>query len=233
MTRVQRIIVHDHNEAYVGELDPSQLIDATSKEEVNGEHSLTITTLQQLEKTDRLLLRDGTGRWHEYVVLGIEERRTDGGAIAHEYYCVWSLQYDLSGTFVNNLYGCGYNPGRPSTPQPARRALEVSLEGTSRWQIGTITQLTESSASFYRRSGWEGLQTTVEHWGGEIDATIEVSTTGVVGRYVNLLAHTGTTEATRRFDYGHDGKSIKRIVSDDIWPCRIVPLGKSVETEAG
>lgn len=228
-----RIIVSDHTEAFKFELDPARVLDARVTEEVNGEHSLSIETLQELEKADRLLLRDAMGLWHEYVVLGIEAEHTEGGVVCHSYYCVWSLQYDLSATFVNDLYGCGYNPGRASTPQPARRALECALEGTGRWAIGTITQLTESSASFYRRSGWEALQTVVEHWGGEIDATITVSTTGVVGRQVDLLAHVGSQDATRRFDYGHDVTGIRRTVSDDIWPCRIVPLGKSEETEAG
>ena len=233
MMALPRIIVHDHAGAYVGEIDPSRIIDARTVEVVNGEHSLTITTLQELEKTDRLLLRDGMGLWHEYVVLGITAEHTDGGAVSHEYYCVWSLQYDLSGTFVDDLYGCGYNPGRPSTPQPATRALECALEGTSRWTIGTVTQTTQSSASFYRRSGWEGMQTVIERWGGELSATIDVTTTGVVGRHVNLLAHVGSDEGVRRFDYGHDVTGIKRTVSDEVWPCRIVPLGKSDETEAG
>lgn len=233
MMAMPRIIVSNHAEAFKFELDPAQVIDARTVEEINGEHSLTITTLQELEKTDRLLVRDGMGLWHEYVVLGITAEHTDGGKVAHEYYCVWSLQYDLSATFVDDLYGCGYNPGRPSTPQPATRALECALEGTSRWTIGTVSQNTESSASFYRRSGWEGLQTVVERWGGEIGATITVTGAGLVGRQVNLLSHTGSTDATRRFDYGHDVAGIKRTVSDDIWPCRIVPLGKSEETEAG
>lgn len=231
--RMTRIIVSDHAESFKFEIDPAQILDARVIEEVNGEHSLSIETLQALEKSDRLLLQDAMGHWHEYVVLGIEAEHTEGGVVAHSYYCVWSLQHDLSATFVNDLYGCGYNPGRASTPQPARRALECALEGTTRWTIGTITQLTESSASFYRRSGWEGLQTVVERWGGEIDATITVSAAGVVSRQVDLLEHQGATPATRRFDYGHDVTGIKRTVSDDVWPCRIVPLGKSEETEAG
>ena len=230
---MQRIMVFDRTDAYRFDIDPLQVLDATTKEEVNGEHSLTLTTLQELEKTDRLLMLDGMGRWHEYVVLGIEEKHTAGGAVQHEYYCVWSLQYDLSATFINNQFGCGVVPGHASIPQPARRGLECALEGTSRWVIGTITVTAQASASFYRRSGWEGLQTVVERWGGSLAATITVSTTGVVGRAVDLLAHEGTEVPTRRFDYGADVTGIKRTVSDDVWPCRIVPLGKSMETEEG
>ncbi len=231
--RMTRIIVSDHAESFKFELDPAQILDARVTEEVNGEHSLSIETLQVLEKSDRLLLQDAMGHWHEYVVLGIEAEHTEGGVVAHSYYCVWSLQHDLSATFVNDLYGAGYNPGRESTPVTATRALQVALEGTNRWTIGTVSQNTSSSSSFYRRSGWEAIQTVVENWGGEIDATITVTGAGLVGRQVNLVSHIGSTSATRRFDYGHDVAGIKRTVSDDVWPCRIVPLGKSEETEAG
>lgn len=231
--RMTRIIVSDHAESFKFEIDPAKILDARVIEEVNGEHSLSIETLQVLEKSDRLLLQDAMGHWHEYVVLGIEAEHTEGGVVAHSYYCVWSLQHDLSATFVNDLYGAGYNPGRESTPVTATRALQVALEGTSRWTIGTVSQNTSSSSSFYRRSGWEAIQTVVENWGGEIDATITVTGAGLVGRQVNLVSHIGSTGATRRFDYGHDVAGIRRTVSDDVWPCRIVPLGKSEETEAG
>lgn len=228
-----RLIVHDHTDAFVCEIDPAQVASAVIKEEVNGEHTLTLTTSQEISKTDRIILQDGMGTWFEYVVLGITSQHRGGGHVFHEYYCVWSLQYDLSATYIDDQFGCGVVPGHPSNPQPARRALECALEGTARWAIGTITVTAESSASFYRRSGWDGMKTVLERWGGELQATITVSTTGVVGRAVDLLAHVGASPATRRFDYGADLTGIKRTFADEVWPCRIVPLGKSVETDAG
>lgn len=233
MHDMQRIMVFDRIDAYVCDIDPAQVLSAKVTEEVNGEHSLTLTTLQELDQTDRVLLQDGMGTWHEYVVLGIKSERPQGEAVAREYYCVWSIQYDLSATYINDQFGCGVVPGHTSVPQTPRRALECALAGTSRWQIGTITVTTQAAASFYRRSGWEGLQTVIERWGGELQATIEVSLGGVTARRVDLLEHVGRSDATRRFDYGHDLAKIKQTVHDEVWPCRIVPLGKSVETEAG
>ena len=228
-----RVIVHDHEDAYVCEIEPSQVLELATVEEVNGEHSLNIVTTQELEKTNRLIVRDGRGYWHEYVVLGIMSEHSEGGAVVHDYYCVWSLQYDLSATFIDNQFGCGVVPGHASVPQTATKGLQCALEGTTRWTIGTVSVTAEASASFYRRSGWEGLQTVVEKWGGELHATITVSTTGVVGRAVDLLAHEGVATAVRRFDYGYDVTGIRRTISDEIWPCRIVPLGASQETENG
>ena len=228
MVDMPRVLVYDRLDQYLCDIDPQQVLEMPYTEEVNGEHSLTIRTTQKLEKTNRLLLKDGTGEWHEYVVLGIDDTHAES-----EYYCVWSLEYDLSATFINGPYDCGVVPGHASVPQLPRRAMEVSLGDTTRWVIGTITVTTMAAASFYRRSGWEGLQTVLERWGGELHATIGVDSTGVISRAVDLLAHEGTEEPTRRFDYGHDVTGITRTISDDVWPCRIVPLGKSSETEAG
>lgn len=228
-----RVMVFDRLDSYLCDIDPSHVVDVQYTEEINGEHSITITTTQELEKTNRLLIRDGMGVWHEYVVLGIVATHESVGQVINEYYCVWSLQYDLAGTFINGPYDCGVVPGHASIPQLPHRAMEVALGSTTRWEIGTITVTTMAAASFYRRSGWEGLQTVIERWGGEIQASISVGADGVVSRAVDLLAHVGQQVATRRFDYGHDLTSIKRTVSDDIWPCRIVPLGKSQETDNG
>lgn len=228
-----RVIVYDYQDSYVCDIDPSQIVELKSTEEINGEHSLTIKTTQELSKTDRLVIRDGMGLWHEYVVTGLvgEHGGRKVGAVVHTYHAVWSLQYDLTATYIDTQVGLV--PGHPSVPAPALSGLQAALSGTERWQVGTITVTSSGSASFYRRSGWEGIKTLTENWGGEVEATIEVGLTGVVGRYVDFLAHEGSTEATRRFDYGGDVSKIKRTVSDEVWPCRIVPLGKATETEAG
>lgn len=228
-----RVIVYDYQDNYVCDIDPAQIVELKSTEEVNGEHSLSIKTTQELEKTNRLVIRDGMGIWHEYVVTGLvgEHGGRKVGAVVHTYHAVWSLQYDLSATYIDTQVGLV--PGHPSVPSPAIDGLRAALSGTARWQVGTVTVTDTGSASFYRRSGWEGIKTLTESWGGEVAARIEVGSTGVTARYVDFLSHEGNAQATRRFDYGGDVSKIKRTVSDEIWPCRIVPLGKSTETEAG
>lgn len=233
MIELSRIMVFNRLDAYVCDLDPARILELRSVEEINGEHALTIVTTHQLEKTNRIVLNDGMGIWHEYVITGIVDTHETDQGIVTEYYCVWSIQYDLSCTFVNDQYGCGIVPGHASVMHPARDGLTIALSTTNRWQIGTITVTSEAAASFYRQSGWEAIQTVLEKWGGELQATITVGQDGVVSRAVDLLAHVGASNATRRFDYGHDVASIKRTVSEDVWPCRIVPLGASQETDEG
>lgn len=230
---VPQVWLYDRLDAPLGNLDPTQVRELTMTRQVNGEHALNVTTTQELTKHTRLVLRDGMGKWHEYVVQGVTSTHQDGGRVANTYYCVWSIQHDLSQTYVDDQYGCGVVPGHASVPHPASDGLACALEGTSRWAIGTVDVGTQASASFYRMTGWEGMQRVVERWGGEVDSTITVGPRGVVSRAVDLLAHLGATDATRRFDYAADMKSIKRNVLDAAWTCRIVPLGKSTETDAG
>jgi len=226
MAEAPRIIVTSHDGAVVGDLDPARLVDMVVVDEVNGERSLSVTTTQELSKGDRLLWRDGMLKWREYVVEADEAEHSAGEA-THAYFCPWSLQYDLSRTFVSAM------PGTGGTPATAEQALEAALGGTARWAVGAVDVGTVGSASFFRMSGWEALQTLVETWGGEVDATIEVGLASVTSRSVSLLAHVGDEGATRRFDYGHDVSGIRRTVMDEPWTCRVIPLGKAEETEGG
>lgn len=227
MADVPRIILTAHDGTALGDLDPMRVVSIVVTSEVNGENAMTITTTQELAKGDRLLWRDGRGYWHEYVVEGAESVHDMHDATMHTYWCPWSVQHDLECTFVTGM------PGTGGTPASARDALTAALAGTARWAVGTVGVTTTGSASFWRMSGWEALQTLVEVWGGEAQATITVSTTGVVSRAVDLLVHVGASTASRRFDYGGDVSGITRTLEDQLWTARVMPLGAGEETTSG
>ena len=48
-TDMTRILVSDHLDAHIGDIDPSQVAELTDVAQVNGEHALTIVTTQELE----------------------------------------------------------------------------------------------------------------------------------------------------------------------------------------
>lgn len=227
MADVPRIILTAHDGTALGDLDPTRVASIVVTSEVNGENAMTITTTQELAKGDRLLWRDGRGYWHEYVVEGAESVHDMHDATMHTYWCPWSVQHDLECTFVTGM------PGTGGTPASARDALTAALAGTARWTAGTVGVTTTGSASFWRMSGWEAMQTLVEVWGGEVQATITVSTTGVVSRAVDLLVHVGASTASRRFDYGGDVSGITRTLEDQLWTARVMPLGAGEETTSG
>lgn len=219
-----RILVYDHLDQPLFELDPNKVYGLKMVEKVNDEHSLTITTSHELEKGQRIFYHDGE-KLREFVVLGDVASHADG--FQHEYYCVWSLQYDLSAAYIDDR-----RIGNKNNLVPASDILTV-IAGQSRWQVGTVTTTTVSSAWLYYKSLWEALGIVVENWQGEVDSTIVLS--DPVARYIDFKAHVGSSEAKRRFDYGHDLTSIKRTVLDDLYVCRIVPRGKgeAVEGEGG
>lgn len=227
MARVPRVIVYDHTGEIIGDLLESEVITLTTIAELNGEHSLTLTTTRQLSKGDRILYRDKANVWAEYVIESIESVHETASVVLHTYWCPWSLMHDLSGTYVSSM------PGTGGTPATATQALTAALAGTARWVVGTVDVTTTGSASFYRMSGWEALQELIKVWGGEVQVSLTVDSTGITARQVNLLQHVGESTATRRFDYGYDVSGITRTVEDTLWTARVIPLGAAQESNDG
>lgn len=221
-----RVMVFSPSDQPAAELAPRDVIGLVMYEEINGEHSLEITTTTVLEKEMRILTCDHMGKWREWVVTGVDQEHSSGRTHVGTYYCVWSLQHDLSLTKVDAMPGV-------STPVAASTALAAALGGTRRWSVGNVTRTTLGGASMWYKSGWEAIGIVVETWGGEVDATIEVGTSGVVSRSVDLYDAMGNQTATRRFDWGRDLASIRRTVSDAPMAARIIPRGKGEETESG
>ena len=224
-----RVLLYSPQDAFLGELAPADVFARTRIEEVNGEHSLSITTSRVLAKETRVLTCDATGTWREYVVVGEDAEHAGGRRAIGTYYAVWSLQHDLTGVRCD---GEGSQPG-VRTPVSAAVALAAAIHGTARWGVGTVTQTSTGGASMWRRSAWEALGILTKVWGGEIEPTITVGRSGVTSRAVNLYSRQGSASVTRRFDYSRDLTGIRRVVSEDPVYVRIVPLGKGEETEDG
>ena len=223
---MQRVMIYDHADRPVMELSPLEVMGLQRHEQINGEHSLTIRTPTILQRGWRILTQDNRGRWREHVVYGVDHRHESGEVPIGEYYCVWSLMHDLMGTTVSRMPGV-------QNPVTAGEALDAALSGTSRWEVGTVTNDTLGGASMYDMSGWDALGVFVKVWGGEIDVTIEVGLTGVVSRKVDSYDAQGEQTPKRRFDIGADLKSVRRTIPDGPMFCRISPRGKGEETGSG
>ena len=223
---MRRVIITDKDGAPIGELEPGSVYGLVRKEEVNGEHSLAIDTDMVLEKGWRILTQDGRGTWREHVVYSVEDLHDKPGPIASSCWCVWSVMYDLAGTRVSRMPGV-------ETPVSAYAALEAALSGTTRWEVGTVTNMATGGASMYDMSGWEAVKVLLDNWGGELDVTIAVSGSRVVSRKVDLYVQQGASTASRRFDFGADLLSIKRKIEEGPLYCRVTPRGKGEETEGG
>ena len=223
---MRRLMMYDRLGSPLGEIPEGDVFAATMLEVINGEHSLEITTTHVLEKGSRLLFQDGRGKWREFTVSGVDAEHASGNRAIGTYYCTWSVQHDLQGVTVSVMPGV-------QSPVNASTALNALLSATTRWQRGTVTNTKTGGASMYDRSAWQAMSTLVEVWGGEVDATIEVDSTGVTARKVDLYDKQGEQTAKRRFDFGADLKSVKRVMADEPLYCRISPRGRGEQTDGG
>lgn len=213
------------NNEYIGDIKEEQIISAKLYEEINGEHSLTLVTTQGLSKNERLIF-EFHGKWHEYTIVGAEVEHTSGTVAIGTYYCVWSMQTDLSSFLVSLMPGVG-------SRVTASSALTSLLSTQTRWNVGSVDVATSAGASMYDRSAWDALATLIENWGGEVSDTIVVDESGVTDRLVNLNEHIGSDSPKHRFDFGFDTISVKRTSDDRLYYNRISPRGKGEAAEGG
>lgn len=223
---MQRLMLFDRFDQPLGELSEREVLGLVLNERINGEHTLTITTTRVLQQGWRVLTCDARGKWREHVVYGTDAAHDAGEMPYGDYFCVWSVQADLMGTRVSAMPGV-------QTPVAASVALTAALGGTDRWQSGTVTNTATGGASMYDTDGWGAMSVLVAEWGGEIDVTIEVGSSGVTARRVDLYALQGDQTAKRRYDFGADITSVRRKVADGPLYCRITPRGRGEESGDG
>ena len=209
-----KILLFNRNEQYIATL--KDVLSAKHTEELNGENVLEIETLDEIEKNQRLIYKDRYGYWHEFIVRGVEEERTEAGIIRrvfaeHSFYETW-------GDYIEDK--------RPYDV-PANIALSVALEPT-RWEVGIVDDLGINSTNFYHISAKEAVQKVAETWQGELRYRIEVSVNRITGRYVDLLARRGY-DLGKRFTYTKDLMSITKTVHRDDVITALYGYGKGQE----
>lgn len=227
---MSRFLVYSHADEPLFELNPNDLFEVKRTEEINGEHSLSITATQVLHKEMRLFVKDKTGKWREYVVVGVDALHEQGERAIGTYYLVWSLKHDLEILTIENK-----RPGVSGAEATAHEALSSLIEGTGskRWSVGEVTLNTSGGLSMYHESAWEALSDLIDEFGGEVESRIDITSDNSIKRQVCLYEQLGSNDAVRRFDFGSDLKTIKRVVSDDPVYCRIIPLGKGEDKSDG
>lgn len=234
---MRRIVIYDRYDEFVAELSEEEVYSAVMREEINGEHSLTIATKRVLEKGQRIRLhtigRNAYGsyatvqRLLEFVVVGIDDEHRSGTRALGTYHCVWSLQEDLMGVPVSLMPGV-------RTPVLAGTALRRILEAQTRWKIHTVSGGGYGGGSMYDMSAWEALGVLCAKWKpAEVDAWLEELSDGHVQRRVTVMSMLGSRTVKHRFDFGKDMRGIKRTVSDEPTYCRVSPRGKGEQVGDG
>lgn len=188
----------------------------------DGTDTLDITTIGEINKDERIVFKDSTGRWAEYLCQSTQTARAAGMPVTVAY-CTGSIA-ELSRTYIEDKRNRNAN---------AKACLAKALEGT-RWTVGTVetgTRTRIADLSFYHCTVLEAVQKTADTYGLEAQTEYQPDPTGnrIGQRIIHLVEHRGSTNTTKRFEYGKDLTQIKRDIDAGDVITRLYGWGKGIE----
>ena len=188
----------------------------------DGTDTLDITTIGEINKDERIVFKDSLNRWAEYLCQSTQTTRAAGMPVTVAY-CTGSIA-ELSRTYIEDKRNRNAN---------AKACLAKALEGT-RWTVGTVETGTitgTADLSFYHCTVLDAVQKTADTYGLEVQTEYQPDPTGnrIGQRTIHLLEHRGSTNTTKRFEYGKDLTQIKRDIDSGDVITRLYGWGKGIE----
>lgn len=188
----------------------------------DGTDTLDVTTIGEINKDERIVFKDSTGRWAEYLCQSTQTARAAGMPVTVAY-CTGSIA-ELSRTYIEDKRNRNAN---------AKACLAKALEGT-RWAVGTVETGTitgTADLAFYHCTVLEAVQKTADTYGLEVQTEYQPDPTGnrIGQRIIHLVEHRGQTTSTKRFEYGKDLTQIKRDIDAGDVITRLYGWGKGIE----
>lgn len=188
----------------------------------DGTDTLDITTIGEINKDERIVFKDSLNRWAEYLCQSTQTTRAAGMPVTVAY-CTGSIA-ELSRTYIEDKRNRNAN---------AEACLAKALEGT-RWTVGTVetgTLTGTADLSFYHCTVLDAVQKTADTYGLEVQTEYQPDPTGnrIGQRIIHLLEHRGSTNTTKRFEYGKDLTQIKRDIDSGDVITRLYGWGKGIE----
>lgn len=188
----------------------------------DGTDTLDITTIGEINKDERIAFKDSLNRWAEYVCQSTQTARAAGMPVTVAY-CAGGIA-ELSRTYIEDKRNRNAN---------AKACLAKALEGT-RWTVGTVETGTitgTADLAFYHCTVLEAVQKTADTYGLEVQTEYQPDPTGnrIGQRIIHLVEHRGSTNTTKRFEYGKDLTQIKRDIDAGDVITRLYGWGKGIE----
>ena len=202
--------------------DLPYVIKALRTRATDGTDTLDITTIGEINKDERIVFQDSMGRWAEYLCQSTQTARAAGMPVTVAY-CAGSIA-ELSRTYIEDKRNRNAN---------AKACLAKALEGT-RWAVGTVETGTitgMADLAFYHCTVLEAVQKTADTYGLEVQTEYQPDPTGnqIGRRIIHLVEHRGSTNTTKRFEYGKDLTQIKRDIDSGDVITRLYGWGKGIE----
>lgn len=208
----------NRNEEWVKNID---VFEPCVTQTINGEDILEFSTLEEVQKNYRVVFKDDSGKWREYIISDYAKEKSEKGTI----YKILAENsfYETIGDFIVEKR---IRNGTVSA------ALAAVLSST-RWEVGNVEDLGVGTATFYHVSAKEALQKhLLTVWQGEFQTRIIVSGNKITHRYIDLLKKIGNDDG-KRFVYNKDCWSIKKHVSSELVVTALHGFGKGEQIEGG
>lgn len=202
--------------------DLPYVIKAIRTRATDATDTLDITTIGEINKDERIAFKDSMGRWAEYLCQSTQTARAAGMPVTVAY-CTGSIA-ELSRTYIEDKRNRNAN---------AKACLAKALEGT-RWAVGTVETGTitgTANLAFYHCTALDAIQKTADTYGLEVQTEYQPDPTGnqIGRRIIHLVEHRGSTNTTKRFEYGKDLTQIKRDIDSGDVITRLYGWGKGIE----
>lgn len=202
--------------------DLPYVIKAIRTRATDGTDTLDITTIGEINKDERIAFKDSMGRWAEYLCQSTQTARAAGMPVTVAY-CAGSIA-ELSRTYIEDKRNRNAN---------AKACLAKALEGT-RWAVGTVETGTitgTANLAFYHCTALDAIQKIADTYGLEVQTEYQPDPTGnqIGRRIIHLVEHRGSTNTTKRFEYGKDLTQIKRDIDSGDVITRLYGWGKGIE----
>lgn len=216
----KRFIHFNRFGAYLGELTPLQATRTRNVDQCGVDKVELVLLDNGVDKYDRIVFCDSTGRTCEWIVMSSRESRAKSVPVC-TVNCYGSMQ-ELSRHFMPTLR-------RGSKDTPAQ-ALAKALDGT-RWSVG---QCDEGSGEYsvYHQSSLASVNDIANAYKMEVKPVIQLSADGnsIAKRSVCLVKRLGRSNTVLRLDYGSGLSGIDRVLSADDVVTRLYCYGKGVQT---
>lgn len=207
---------------HIGTIRARELFNFVHTDELNGEDSISITTLFPLSQGYRLLWKDKEDNYHEHVCQNPKVTRELGTPIYSDV-AINSI-CELFGDFVDDCDASN------------RSVIDVFQEAMKCTRFNAYITATNtkfpSNTDFSRKNAREILNACMNAAQKELFTTIEIKPNGVIKRSFMLANSRGNQNSHKRFTYGKDLLKVERTEhAGAITAC--FGYGKELKTEKG
>lgn len=184
---------------HVGAIRERELFAFVHTDELNGEDSVSITTLFPLSQGYRLLWKDEEGNYHEHVCQNPRVARELGTPI----YSDVAIN-SICEMFGNIVEDCSVSD------RSVRKIFEQIISYTRFTGHCEVDATVPLATYFSQKNARECIRELLKFAGGELKTHIKTNEYGVASRECSIVKNRGNQNGHKRFTYGKDLLKVER-----------------------